>query len=124
MEQFTITGQTPAQKNSKQIFVNKRTGKPFITSNDRVKGWQQTAHTELTAYRTAFSGKVRVSYHFYVEDDRGRDLDNMIASVNDALQASGIIKNDKWQTLTIGSATASIDRVNPRAIISVEDLDL
>lgn len=117
---ITIYGQTPAQKNSKQIFYNKATGKPFITSNSIVKDWQKSALLQLRTIKERFTEPVRLSYHFYCKDNRGRDLDNMIASVNDILQsADNIIAGDNWQVLEIGSAKAEIDKENPRAEITI-----
>lgn len=122
--QITILGQTPAQKNSKQIFYNKSTGKPFITSNDTVKSWQKQTAIQLNAMyqRDTFTKPVRVDYYFYVKDNRKRDIDNMIASINDALQAGGILEGDHWQVLEIGSAKAAIDKENPRAEITITEL--
>lgn len=119
--QITILGQTPAQKNSKQIFYNKATGKPFITSNDTVKTWQKQAAQQLNALyqRDTFTEPVVIDYMFYVKDNRKRDIDNMVASVNDALQAGGVLEGDHWQVLSIGSAKAEIDKDNPRCEITI-----
>lgn len=114
-----IEGQTPSQKNSKQIFRNSRTGQPFITSNNTVKEWQKSAAQQLKMQDVAFPGEVKIEYHFYVKDKRRRDLDNMIASVNDALVAAEVIQDDSWQFLTITGAWAKHDKENPRAEINV-----
>ena len=118
----TINGQTPAQKNGKQIFYNKSTGKPFITSNSTVKTWQQSAVQQLGLYSARFTSSVKIDYMFYVKDNRKRDIDNMIATVNDSLQAADIISGDHWQVLEIGSARAEIDKENPRAEITITPL--
>lgn len=134
-----ISGQTPAQKNNKQIAFNRKTQKSFIISNTRVKSWQDKALEELerTVPKEKFEGKVQIDYMFYVKDNVQRDTDNMIASVNDILQVvhadyapnkrgnvkpvkgTGLIKGDNWQLLRIGSADAEIDKENPRAEITI-----
>lgn len=137
---IVISGQTPSQKNSKQILTNRRTGRNFISSNDIVKSWQHSALTELRSETRRFNkGRIQIDYMFYVKDDAQRDLDNMIASVNDVLQqanalmtlkngkpkmlkGTGIIYGDHWQKLRIGSADAEIDRDNPRAEITITEL--
>lgn len=136
---LVIEGQTPSQKNSKQIRTNHRTGKNFISSNDRVKRWQNDALTQLLSFKHRFKGRVQIDYMFYVVDDAQRDLDNMIASINDVLQAAnalvafkngkqkvlkgtGIIYGDHWQKLRIGSADAAIDRDNPRAEMIITEI--
>ena len=119
---ITILGQTPAQKNSKQIFYNKATGKPFITSNNTVKGWQLAALNQLKQTTESYTGAVVIDYMFYVKDNRKRDIDNMIATVNDSLQAGHIIEGDHWQVLQIGSAKAEIDKENPRCEITITNI--
>lgn len=136
-----ISGQTPSQKNNKQIYTNFATGKPFISSSDIVKKWQEAAYRELQGFPYKCKGRVQIDYMFYVVDDTQRDLDNMMASVNDVLQkanaqygigknrkpkmkkGTGIIQGDHWQMLRIGSADAAIDRENPRAEMVITIID-
>ena len=137
--QIVINGQTPAQKNSKQIY-RRRNGTPFITSSDHVKAWQDDALLQLKQCKLRFRCRVQIDYMFYVEDAAQRDLDNMITSVNDILQqanraytlqrgqmkpakGSGILAGDHWQLLRIGSADAAIDRTNPRAVMTITEID-
>lgn len=118
MTKITILGQTPSQKNGKNIFINSRTGKPFITSNSIVKGWQKDAAMQLM-FKRVFTGPVKIDYIFYVKDNRKRDLDNMVASINDALVTAGRITGDHWQVLEIGSAKAALDKDYPRAELTI-----
>lgn len=137
--QIIITGQTPSKKNSKRILTNFKTGKPFIGSSENAIDWANGALVELTQYRVRFRKRVQIDYMFYVKDDVQRDLDNMITSVNDVLQAAnraytlqrgemkpakgtGILKGDHWQLLRIGSADAAIDAKNPRAVMTITEL--
>lgn len=133
---ITIHGQTPAQKNNKQIFKNSRSGSNFITSSEIFKTWQKEALTQVDnsafRFRAKPNHRVKIDYMFYVKDNRGRDVDNMIASVNDLLQlagsdygpdkkgkikpikGTGIIIGDNWQVLKLGESDACIDKENPR----------
>lgn len=90
-------------------------------SNDRVKSWQNDVAVQLLAYRIKepIETRVEMSIMFYVKDNRRRDLDNMIASVNDALVSAQIIQDDSWQWLRIASVDAQIDKQNPRAEIEL-----
>lgn len=65
------------------------------------------------------TGQTVAVYTFYLKDRTRRDIDNMIASTNDALMAAGIIPEDNWQVLQIGGANAMLDRENPRAEIEL-----
>lgn len=136
---LTILGQAPSQKNSKTVGRNRYTGKIFVTSNSRVKSWQQSALSQLRDFDHKFKGRVQIDYMFYVKDNVQRDTDNMIASVNDVLQeansdvklvngkakpvkGTGIIQGDHWQMLRIGSADAAIDKENPRTELIITEL--
>jgi len=137
---IVISGQTPAQKNNKQIYRNRRTGNNFISSSDRVKEWQRLAFLELRLVKLRFKGRVQIDYMFYVVDNAQRDIDNMMASVNDVLHranslvtfkngkekllpGTGIIQGDHWQKLRVGSADAEIDKENPRAEMVITVLE-
>ena len=122
MATITILGQTPSQKNSKQIVHNRYTGKTMLISSNIVQAWKKIAAYQLNQYKDRFDSKIQIDYLFYVKDNRRRDTDNMIASVNDSLMASGIIKDDCWQLLRIGSADAQIDKENPRCEIIITKL--
>lgn len=118
MRVYKISGQTPAQKNKKR--VTSIGGKPRMYTAKVVQDWQQAAHTELIAQKPAPpEDKVTVEYMFYVKDNRRRDIDNMIASVNDALVKAGALSDDSWQVMRVGSADAELDRENPRAEVWV-----
>lgn len=125
MLQLTILGQTPAQKNSKSIAINRATGKPFIMSNQNVKTWQNTAAIQLLRYRIKepLQGKQELSIMFYVKDNRRRDLDNMLTTIQDALVKAGILEDDSWKSLKIGEIDATLDKANPRAVITIKSVD-
>lgn len=119
---ITILGQVPAQKNDKRMAINRRTGKPFPVSGKNVKEWQKSAALQLaSSYKGKADGKVVVAYQFYVKDDRRRDIDNMIATVNDAIVKAGLIEDDSWRWLSIGGADAEIDRENPRVELFITE---
>lgn len=137
--EIVITGQTPSKKNSKRILKNFATGRHFIGSSEIALDWAEAALTQLKQCKYRFRTRVQIDYMFYVEDDTQRDLDNMITSVNDILQAAnrayilqrgqmkpakgtGILKGDHWQLLRIGSADAAIDRKNPRAVMTITEI--
>lgn len=121
MTTITILGQVPSQKNGKNVGVNPRTGRVFVTSNAIVKAWQEEAAWQLKS-ATAFPGKVAISYVFYVKDNRRRDLDNMVTSVNDSLVKAGIIADDSWQVLEIEGACGVYDKENPRVMIFINEV--
>lgn len=118
---ITIPGQTPSQKNNKQIIPSKP---PRLVDNKIVKQWRNnTANYLREEYAGDLRGKQVIAiYSFYMKDLVRRDIDNMISSCNDALVQAGILSDDNWKVLRIGGAEATLDKDNPRAEITlVED---
>lgn len=114
--EITIKGQCPPKKNARQLFV--RNGRIVNVPSQRHKAWEQSALQQLkSAFQGQADGKVSAAYHFYVKDNRKRDLDNMIASVNDVLVKAGLLSDDSWQCLSIGGAEAEVDSKDPRVVV-------
>lgn len=119
--EITIPGQTPSQKNNKQIIPSRP---PRLVDNPIVKKWRnQTAKYLAETYSEDLKEKQVIAiYTFYLKDRVRRDIDNMISSCNDALVQAGILSDDNWKVLRIGGAEATLDKDNPRAeIVLVED---
>lgn len=119
--EITIPGQTPSQKNNKQIIPSRP---PRLVDNPIVKEWRNdTAKYLLANYKEDLKDKQVIAiYSFYLKDRVRRDIDNMISSCNDALVQAGILSDDNWKVLRIGGAEAVLSKDNPRAEITlVED---
>jgi len=118
---ITITGQTPAKKNSRRGAV--RNGRIMNFSSKVYLEWEKDALTQLAVkYKGCADQKVSIAYTFFVKDDRRRDVDNMVASVNDVLVKAGLLKDDSWHWLSIGAADAEIDRSNPRVELWIDEI--
>lgn len=142
-----IDGQTPSQKNSKRIMPMWKAKKVRLISSEKVLDWKAKALAQLDPLkqRIRTDKRLQIDYMFYVTDKTQRDLDNMIASVNDLLQQAcadkemvlnkkgkleekrvkktGIIVGDHWAVLRIGSADAEVDKENPRAELTITEVD-
>lgn len=94
-------------------------------SNQNVKGWQNSADVQLLQYRIKepLQGKQELSIMFYVKDNRRRDLDNMLTTIQDSLVRAGILEDDSWKQLRIGLVDAELDKENPRAEITIKSID-
>lgn len=116
-----IPGQTPAQKNNKQIIPGKP---PRLVDNKRVREWRQATAKQLRQDYPDLNFKgqqVEVFYSFFVKDKRPRDDDNMQNSINDALVEAGIIDGDNWQIKRCVGTSVQLDRETPRAEIYVTE---
>lgn len=124
---LVISGQVPAQKNSKKVAYNKSTGKPFIMTEARVKEWQSLAKKEVSQIEP-LEGAVEIEMVFYNKDARKRDLDNMMTSVLDVLKNTKIIDDDNCLVARrISGEFGGIDKENPRmecTIIRLDQLEL
>lgn len=85
------------------------------------KEFEDSALLQLAAYKGQAEGKVTIAYEFRVKDNRARDLDNMMASVNDVLVKAGLLKDDSWQYLAIGGADATINKENTGVTLYIEE---
>lgn len=122
---LTISKNTPSQKNGKQIYINKATNRPFITSNQRVKDWHREAYFELTKQ---FEGlkvtdyPIELSVVFWRDSKRKYDLDNAYSSVADALTRAGVIEDDNINFIScVTLQHGGIDRENPRAEVFLNE---
>ena len=115
-----LDGQVPAQKNDKRIAINRRTGKPFPMTSPAVKAWQELVAWQLKALNLEpFTDRVGITYLFRVKDNRRRDLDNMEASINDAIVKAGIIVDDSWQWCKTDDSDAHIDKDNVGVTLTI-----
>lgn len=120
---ITITGVVPSLKNSKQLFINKRTGKHFITSSDKVKVWNETALWQLKSVKPVKGYPVAMYCTFYMKDSRRRDLDNCLSSVLDILVKAEVIEDDSWMYIPRIVLTAEKDKDNPRVEMLFEPIE-
>lgn len=113
-----IKGDIPSKKNSKQIFINKKTGKRFITSSNNYKVWEVQALWQLKKYSKIKGSIEHTHIIFYPSTKREFDLSNKFESVADALVKAKILEDDSYKilkliTLQIGKS----DKENPRVEI-------
>lgn len=94
---IVITGKVISKKNSKKVGVNKYTHRLYFTSSDAWKAFEEDALKQLLEYKKLgkFDNKIRITYLFYFQGKGWLDVDNAITGINDLLQASGIIRNDR-----------------------------
>lgn len=119
---ITIFGQCPSMKNGKNVGVNPRTGRVFVTSNKIVKAWQDQASKQLKNYRGTAEGPLFIMMVFYNGDKRKRDMDNQASSVLDLLVKSGLIEDDNCFVITrLCLAFGGVDRENPRVEVTIDE---
>lgn len=122
---LVISGEVPSLKNSKQIFVNKRTGKPFITSSQNSKKWQAEAKRQLQEQFAGYkvSGyPISIAFTFYLGAKRRKDLDNLLSGCLDAMVHAGVLEDDDVAHVdNIDISFGGYDKEAPRVEIFLDD---
>ena len=125
---FNIPGNPITKKNSPRILHNKKTGKPFVAPSAASQRWQRDAAIAILRQRRRagwtrpFDVPVNMKALIYRKNDGPGDLDNYAAAICDALQAAGIVTNDRLVRGHDGSRLL-IDRDNPRVEVTVTELE-
>jgi Holliday junction resolvase RusA-like endonuclease len=112
----------PRTKKTSQRILRAPGGRPFVMPSKASRAWEKSAIEQLVTQKPwadwpAVAGPVSVRALFYRDADRG-DLTNFEQGVGDALQAAGIIINDRQIESWDGSRKL-IDRTNPRVEIEL-----
>ena len=100
---LTYHGVVYSKKNSKSIVVNRRTGRPQIISNQRVREMEAAMVREFQAQATKAKWEANtgttyeVSIFIWTKDRTRRDLDNQATSILDALVAAKVIPDDSMK---------------------------
>ena len=66
--------------------------------------------------------KAIIHFAFFLASNRRRDTLNLMHGCKtyiDGIVDAGIIADDDWKTLSVGKATVSVDRDNPRVEITI-----
>jgi hypothetical protein len=69
------------------------------------------------------AGKHKISYLFFVKDNRRRDRANMVQQCKayiDGIVESGLIEGDHWQVSELGAVEVRIDKAGAAVIIRIE----
>lgn len=96
--QCVIPGRPGIKKNGKQIRRNWRTGQPFLSSSDKYLIWAKMAkaHVEAHNFKTPINVPVNLQCQFFFKNHQNEpDLDNCYAGIQDVLQSSHVIDDDK-----------------------------
>lgn len=122
-QMIVILGQCPSLKNNKQLFINRRTGKHFITSSKTAKDWTAQALAQLEYVEPIQDYPIRLSATFYCKDNRRRDLDNMLSTCLDALRHGGVLEDDNWQLIPEVVIRGALDKKHPRVEITIKQIE-
>ncbi len=122
---FSVSGDIPSKKNSKQIIFSKKHNRSFLIPGNVYNKWIKQARKELEARligRIENPGKVTLK--LYPKTRRRADLTNKAESVMDLIVECGVIEDDTWFVVPeIDLRFMGVDKDHPRCEVEIEVLD-
>lgn len=111
------------KKNSQQIMINRKTGKPFVMQSSKYKEYEKNCGYFLKKLPEPISEPVNVKCVFYRETRIRCDLTNLLEAIDDVLVTYGVLADDNF-TVIVGhdGSRVFIDRDNPRTEIEITEI--
>ena len=125
---FTIEGRLPNLNDlisCERVQFKTRTGRFATKGSVLKKKWQKHCvnYIRKDLKNLKLDKPVTIHYHYF-EIDKRRDLGNIHAFaqkvIEDALQESGVLKNDNWQWVKGFTADFDVDKTNPRIVVELD----
>ena len=123
IQKYIISLPPITKKNSQQILINHRTGRPFIAPSRQYKKYEQAAMWYLTPKPKApLSGRYNIRLLFYMPTRRKVDKTNLESAIMDVLVDAKILADDNRNIVAATDGTrVYYDKENPRTEIYIED---
>jgi len=123
-----IPGNVPSLKNSKQIFVNRQTGKRFIASSDSVKDYikatsifYESARKQFTELTKHLKTPLNIEFQFVRKTKTRFDFINMAQIVCDMMVKYNWIEDDSYIFLNpCFNSEVLFDKINSGVYVRVK----
>ena len=113
---------TIPKKNSQQIFINKRTGRPFISQSKRYLEFEKNSEMFLYQHKYQLDQPINLKCTFYVPDRRKRDLANLLESIQDILVKYGVIADDNYEIVaSVDGSQIIYEKNRSETIIEIQN---
>lgn len=122
--QFTIDVSPRSKKNSQQILVNRKTGRPFIAPSSAYKAYRKAALMMIPSEaQQHINYPVNIKALFYMPTRRACDLNNMLEALDDVLVDAGVIEDDNCN-IVVGHDGSRVlyDKEYPRTFVEITRL--
>lgn len=117
---IVIPGAPITKKNSQQILVNKRTGRPFISPSKQYKEYKKNCAEYLGGYTAPIGYEVNLKCVYYMPTRRRVDLVNLLEATSDILVDFGILEDDNSKIIkSVDGSRVEYDKANPRVEIEI-----
>lgn len=124
MIKFTIPLPPVSKKNSQQIFINRRTGKPFITPSEAYKRYADTVAAFYIPPGGCVDYPVNVKCVFYMPTRRKCDLTNLLEAIDDIMVKAGLLADDNYNIIASHDGSRVMyDKARPRTEIEITEAE-
>ena len=121
MLEIIIPGTPITKKNSQQIVVNKKTGRPFIMPSSQYKKYRTVCLEHINYDGEPIDEPVNIKCVYYMPTKRRVDLVNLLEGSLDILQDAGVIQDDCMKiAYSHDGSRVLYDKENPRVEITIE----
>lgn len=131
MMQFQILLPPVTKKNSQRIFVNRKTGKPFIVPSEKFKEYETAAEwfvrsaMNRTSQNFPIDFPVNIQCLFYMPTRRRCDLTNLLEAADDIMVHCGLLSDDSFHIIRSHDGSRVLfDKENPRTEITITEAEL
>lgn len=119
MIKFVIPLQPISKKNSQQIFMNSKTGKPFIAPSKKYKEYEAAAAWFIPRH-IHINEPVNVKCLFYMKNRQKCDLTNFLEAIDDVMVKVGLLADDNYTIVqSHDGSRIYVDRESPRTEIYI-----
>lgn len=116
---FTIPIPPITKKNSQQIAINRKTGRPFVTPSKKYKEYERAAMGYI-APSVQVETPVNVKCLFYMPTRRRVDLTNLLEAIDDVMVKAGLLPDDDYTVIQSHDGSRVLyDKENPRTEIEI-----
>lgn len=123
MVKFIVPLAPVTKKNSQQIFVSKKTGRPFITPSKQFKQYENAA-LWFVPKGTTIDYPVNVKCLFFMPTKRKVDLTNLEEAIDDIMVEAGLLKDDNSNIVAGHDGSRVLyDKNNPRTEVYIEPIE-
>lgn len=122
MIKFIIPLQPISKKNSQQIFINSKTGKPFIAPSAKYKEYESAAAWFIPKHKR-INEPVNIKCLFYMKNRQKCDLTNFLEAIDDIMVKVGLLADDNWTIVYSHDGSRILhDKNNPRTEVYIDFL--
>lgn len=113
-----------SKKNSQEIHINCRTGKPFVSQGKLYKQFEEECGYYLLKYKMNISTPVNLKCTFYVKDKRKRDIVNLLNAIQDILIKYGVIADDNYNIVqSVDGSRIIYEKGREETIIEIKEMN-